>query len=870
MSYNSKAKNYFKNTISKTRLIELYIVIFIISTNFIIGFSLRPDIMDVVWIGDDAWHVIVANNFREEGNFMINFRGEYIFWDNSLTDTIEQYPEITSSQGGKGPLYFVLLGSVYSLFNTPVEDLHEVASYFSNLLSSIFLVLFFFLIKKKFDLKIAFLSSILLLFLPFVGFHSVFARPMVLLYIFSFAAFFFFEKKNLHYVLFGLFIGLAHLTHPFALILGISYSIFLLINKEFKGFLISFITWQLVLIPWFWRNYITFGDIGTGLFIPFSDKISQGISFLLGDDFEVFLHPTSSIFQSFQESDLQFELFDILSSLATKFSVFYTMDLILVFLIVFAGLYFFKIEIIKEKTGSKKLYFFILILSIILAFIIPHIGFYSQLILVFAIPPIVLYFLWMKNKELFIKIPRFSLFIVLFGFVSLISLYATAIILNYPTPDPYQIMFSMFLLIPLAIVGLNKTLNLTSYWKEKTRHDSSKKYQTIIILLLVISPILIQSSYGIDINKYAPEFQRETDGMKSVKSLIINNSFKMTNIATNEPLYLTYKTNVKSVPLPTTLENFTEFNIYLEHYDVNHLVFYNLKPNFQETYDALFMQNSACILFQTLHNPESSRVIYKKSIIDVEISQPDLYLMKGQCLLKSNSDDANKIFSNIHNLDFSLEMTETLCELHSYYKMYDEVDFRCNQLLEINRVNTIALNNLLISELYYGETDKALDKYSYLINQGLLSDKVNDFIIEEETIRNSWPDFIRLLINLERYDEAVYAYDSLIDYQTELMKISNDADSYETQSTKLIEILKSKTQLFNNLGDDNRAFRNNLEIIQIDKFDLEVWLEIAEYHEKTEHWQQALVAYEFINKLDSHNEFILEKIEELKLKIENK
>ena len=58
---------------SKKPIVELAVVIFLIATNFIIGSYLRSGLDDVLWNGDDATTIIIANSFQEKGNFNVNY-----------------------------------------------------------------------------------------------------------------------------------------------------------------------------------------------------------------------------------------------------------------------------------------------------------------------------------------------------------------------------------------------------------------------------------------------------------------------------------------------------------------------------------------------------------------------------------------------------------------------------------------------------------------------------------------------------------------------------------------------------------------------------------------------------------------------------
>lgn len=563
--------------------LELLIVVFLIGGNFVIGYTLRESILDIMFLGDDPIYIMVANNFREDKSFTRDYLGEYVFWEESYDNIIKKYPaSITTPDPGKGPTYIILVGSVFELLDTSQKDLQLHASVFNNCISSLFVILFFFLTRRYFGLKIAFLSSVMVLFLPYFEFYSVFVRPHMLMYTFSLCAFFFLQKNKLHYAMFGLFVGLAHLTHPFGIILGFSYIVFLLLNREVRGMMIAFIAWQLTLLPLLIKNYIDFGDIGIGLYLPFSHMLSPIISLIVHRDGNIILHPGSVITERLTEQG-KTELFDVLYSGTVKFSVNFTMDAILAFIIVFSMLYFFKIERLMTKEGRTCLLCAALV-AIMLVVFAHFVGFFVQLAVVFAVPLLFFYFIKKARENYFSTVPRYSFFVILFAFVNLGAYYFTSVLLNFSTPDPYQLMLPLFLMIPLAIAGLD---NVVGNIKLKIKSRIPKT----AVLFLILLPILAESYYGIDFNNYAPEYSHEGHDVISVDSWVGNNSDNIRNIASNNPLHTSYKTNIKAVAIP---ESYTpDFEKYLSHFDVSHLVFYGLTvENLQKNYSSILNTTS--------------------------------------------------------------------------------------------------------------------------------------------------------------------------------------------------------------------------------------------------------------------------------------
>ena len=237
-------------------------LIFLVSLNFFIGSEYREILLSVFWNGDDVFHISIADNFRNEKNFEQQYLSMR-YLDKSENFFLDLYPNISENpQGSKGPIYYIFLGSFYEILSTSQDDLYLHGSIFNNLLTSIFLILFFFFVKRFFGFKVAIISSIIISFIP--GFGQISTRVMIdpLLFIFMLSALFFFERKNHHYVLFGIFSGLSVLTHPISISLLISYFVSNLLQRNFTGFFVSLVTFNVLLFPWLLRNFLVFNDFG--------------------------------------------------------------------------------------------------------------------------------------------------------------------------------------------------------------------------------------------------------------------------------------------------------------------------------------------------------------------------------------------------------------------------------------------------------------------------------------------------------------------------------------------------------------------------------------------------------------------------------
>ena len=334
-----------KFNLLKKLTINLIIILILISLNFVLGSHYQENWVNVLWNSDDALYISIADSFRKEKTFnqQVLSTRYFQYSPEEIVKLFKPFPN--NPQGITGPIHYILLAGFYSLLSTSHEDLYLHASVFSQIVSSVFIVLFFFLVKRKFDLKIAITSSFLILLSPYFILISTRVLLEPLLYVFSICAFYFLENKKSHYIMFGVFAALAHLTTPNGLILIFSYLPFLLLKREIKGVMTVFITWTVLLIPWFVRNYYSFKNIGAGLYLPFSNKISQLINFIMVDNINV--EPDK--FSYFPSNGIQTTVSQVISASYEQFGLLYKTDLLLIFVLLFAGIAFFNIDRVKNK-----------------------------------------------------------------------------------------------------------------------------------------------------------------------------------------------------------------------------------------------------------------------------------------------------------------------------------------------------------------------------------------------------------------------------------------------------------------------------------------------------------------------------------------
>lgn len=810
----------------KKLLIDLFIMVILIGSNLFIGYYMRDDLVKQLSDSDDVYHISIANSFREKKNFEIDFLDLSIYRYAS-EDMFKLFPTLSNEQTGKGPLYYIFLGSFYELLSTTPEDFYFHASIFNNLLTSIFLVAFFFFVKKKFDLKIALVSSILISLIPFFGWISARVLLYPLLYIFLILALFFTEKKKTHYLIFGVLAGLALLTHPFGIFIGITYALFLLLNKEFKGCLLSIITWHAVLIPWFLRNYYLFKDIGWGLFLPYSEVVSKSLFFLpqkAGSN----ISESSFIPASFEKIEF-FSPFSVFEGMFKEFSQLYHMDYLLILIFLTFAFVFFKLD--KFQKNIKYIIMIILGIASSYTLIYYHTEVAVHIIFAFVIPIALACLLYKKAKWLFVEpANRTNNFIIFFIFINFIGYYLVSLVYHRQVPETKMIMFPIFLLVPLSILAVDKIIRQVKFKK-----ISIKKLVYVLVFGLILSPIMIQMAQGIEfLNNYPANI--ESGEMVKINQFIRDDVSPDANVFSNLPHIIFLKTGLRSIALPLQITDQNELDKLITHYKISYVIFYDLEPStpYKEVIDYI-KQYPVNYYFRTVKVVGDSYVLKIDNILNSDISNPIAYLMKARLLeMNDNIDESNQIYAELRNLEPNIKIAEVMCTRLTEFQRFEDAEHRCDYVLKKNPSNKVALNGLLISYIHTQQKEKIFETLSGLDEIGYDEDTLN-------------------------------AYDDIIEiYRKEIANSPRNADDIQKA---MISIMKDKAELLTILVKYSKAVRAYDEIISLDQFDWEAWKEKAILLEKLNRLPEAIRAYEFASRIESYEAEAMEKIEELKNRI---
>lgn len=878
----------------KMKRFTLPFIVLLICSNFIVGMYLRDNLYQVIWNGGDVSYIGIAREFQEHKTFQI----PYLTQDqlsSSLNDTIKNYPTPSIEEGGKGPVYLILLGSFFNLLGTTLKNFYFHASLFANITSSAFLIVFFFFVRSKFNEKIAIVSSIVLSFLPYFAWASVRVLPDTGIFLsLSLTAFFFLEKKIKHYLLFGFFVGLSHLTHEFGVLLGMSYAIFLLVNRELKGAMLVFVSWTLTISPWLIRNYYYFRNLGEGLYLPLGTNISKLISYILHTSSTTVSYNLSNSYISHSiRTFTPFQVF--IESFRQELVHEYHVSYLIIFFILFSGFAFLSIK----KLNFQK--FFLLIPVVISYYLVNSYldNVYIQTIFLFIIPVILIYLFYKKGKSAFMSpMPRTYSFIIWFVFFCLAAFFFTALVFLREVPETRQLVFPIILLIPLSIAGfanvisyilnrkkMNYQLKLEDFVQNKTNsfitdRVNGRYYLIIAIFVLVLSPIIFQEVSGIQfLNYYVLKvFDPESWFNDSLKNWLQTNVHEGV-IVSDLPSQIFLMTGLHAVPLPPVTWGQIQFEQYLEHYNATYVVFYDADRFLSsDTYNTIKQWSEWYFSYDEVYTVYGHAHVLKLTnlVNNADISDPVHYIRKADLLQRlGKTQEANKIYTELKDLKpTSMEQLQGLCSAYTIDEKYDDAISRCNQFLFIDKTDMIVIYNLLLSYEKTGQQEKFNDTLVQFDNVVGASSTTSlnqwiNFMNKQMKSNNIMSNAYDVDISLEenQYANIIKPYDTIIEVVQSELNRQTDQLKQNMLLQIIIEMLDHRGMKFMSLGDYIDAEKSYLEILRLDQFNENAHAKYAMILEKTNQLQDAINQYEFLSKLEQDNTKTLEKIHELKMKL---
>lgn len=832
------------------------------------------------WHEDRAIHVSIARSLIQGNGFTIDFAP---WWGARTTDDlINKYPEISTPQNNKGPIYYIALAGFFKLTSADNQNLYYLGGIFNIFLTGLFLVAYFLFCRKYFSLTVSALSGLVIAALPSLMFISNRAFPHMLEYLLIVTSLLFLKKNNLNYFLFGIFSGLASLTHPIGIIPAMAYTIFLLLKREFKGSLIVFATSTLILFPWFVRNINTFGNFGEGLGIPFALNISkffgfESISDTIHDLGRVNLPPLG-----FSEIN-HFVFFNKLFN-----NPFEQMYFVLILLII--GLSTIFLIFIFTKRSSK------------------------------------INFTDLK------QIKRLGFFSIIYLILTLLGAYFI-LILDHKVIDPLNILPVIFLIIPFSIFGLYKLIQICT----KNKFEQKPIISFFMILLLISLPLAFGSLNSADaINDYNINHSINKSPTKTIHSWVSENISHNSTISTNLPYLLNAKTGMKAIGIPIDSTNNKQLEKYFDHYQPDYVLLYNQKDDLflsyvGNQYKKLIFESTVQRILEGLPTPYVSKYIFLpnfthneglvKRVVNVlnvnDTSNPLFLLIQAKKLNEfGNYEESEKIFAQVKNNDYySLDEIKVICQSLVNFERYEDAIARCKEFHEQNLDDLSVRRNLIISYAEIGETKQVFQLAKELTDEvlthknsqalpywsttmfhiisidnnyrKLVDDIVKIYYSNEDTARQielAIPDpkaFQQSRLQNQHHQIHLYHDDvlqNLIDLYTvladnqdqnrQLLRSYKFTSNERNEADKnLVETLKSKARFQVNLGDYNHAIFTYDQAIGVNKFDKQIWIEKAILLEKLERIPEAIRAYEMALALSGHeDQIIIDKIAEIKEK----
>jgi hypothetical protein len=562
------------------RLLDFLIIVFSLSV-FTFGVSLVFDtgFNWVNWKYDDAEHLSIAYNLYNGKGFTRDFIDLGADTKSTNIPHLSDYDQISNHLRNKFPFYFILMGGWLAIFQADNSNWNFYGILFNSLVSAMCIIAFYFWVKKYFSPGLAMFSAPLLAIMPGLIWFAVRIRPDVLAFLFIILTIYF-GLKEITYrnaVLVGILAALSHFSHTIGLLPGIAIVIYFLIKRKFVASLILIGTWILILIPWLARNYAVFGDALQGTGIPVPREILIKIGLVSPDARNLNVHEIGTIAGT--------SVTQTIDGMIDQFSTIYGMEYFLI-LICFSFFAFVSFSVLKNALNRRKGKI-LLVTGIILYSLCINYVFLAksdnsdidlQIAILFIIPfAIFLYVkLFSEYRELFSSHRKnVYLLVAIFVLLSFVPYFMYAQVTGRIVPEVRIIIHSLYLLLPLSLIGIFKLVNVSSsfLWAK------SQRYITMIVapLIIIVFSVMIFSTGVNDIIHFHQGFG-EKEFQIDMHRWMTNNIPKDANIASDLPHAVLLKTGNKAVNFAHAFKDNVDYeNWIIKKFDVDYLVFYYYK-----------------------------------------------------------------------------------------------------------------------------------------------------------------------------------------------------------------------------------------------------------------------------------------------------
>lgn len=274
-----KLANSWVKTHKKTAII-IFVAVFILFVVSIKLVNFKTETNRVWWLWDDCFYINVANNLLEGNGYNLSILEYHQAVYKNSEGKIEYKYEMWDEPGRPyyfgGVVYPTFLAGVLWITDAQPSNYIVIGATASMILSLLLLVVVYFLTKRVFNKKIAILSIVVLLFLsPFFWFsmrtvpYILYSLLVMIIMLLAIRA-----KNKKDWLLIGVIVGLAHLTHSSGIVLVPTMLVWCLIQKKYTNSVILLIAYVLVLSPWLIRNHLLFNDASLGLGLPISNVLA--------------------------------------------------------------------------------------------------------------------------------------------------------------------------------------------------------------------------------------------------------------------------------------------------------------------------------------------------------------------------------------------------------------------------------------------------------------------------------------------------------------------------------------------------------------------------------------------------------------------
>jgi len=869
ISQSITRKHSQNDTQKKVKLLEILFIIVLVSLAVFFAVLIKDNFNAASFTTDSTIHVSIANSLLNNNGFTLGWLPPESIWietdktlryvyQNKIDSLINDYSSVSQPYGGV-PLFYIFEALFFKITDANAANWIDFGAIFSTLISSLFLITYYFFVRKYFGPAVAVISSIILVtsFFFLLSLTSVLIYPLA--YLFLLLPLFFINQTNKNYILFGIFAGLATLVHQATVPLVYSYMAYLLFKKEFKGFILVISIWLSILTPWMVRQFQEFNDFGLGIGIPFSKQIS---SFLT-----IFTHDISSMNAG---ESFGFTLSTVLSNIPTPFEIVQTLFFnehphglhkteLIVFFLIFVVFAFISFPKVKKKFSPKNVLIMIIIFGVISSsvFVIQTISesnrlevvqyYFIQLGIIILLPLslVIIPKYFVKNADIFEeKLPRIYVIISFFILFEILALH----VITYQTFNVHwPLVFPLLLItLPLGIIGFKKVIDSVFNLKNR-KLIHLLPYFIIIGIILPTSVVFSQETISY-LNVCCIEKYQETEDTRPLHEWIRNNLDDNSVLMHERPGILFIHTGKSAVPIPDEL-NSNPFKIlkYVKHFGVEYLVFY--EPTSKDRLNAQIAS------FNPIYSCSKKCVVLK---FNPKIDESD-FTLAAKDTIKLYKYDV--ILIEKYMKDFERAMQKSTINEISFISETDDSD-------------AVKLRNFYFQAILY-EIEKFEEERKEQLRTIQLLEQMGKYIpalkrydemLETSNNIEALEGKIRIFKILDDKQAANRIYDEMYElYQERIRALSLKDPRLDFHNSNYLYAIQSEIKYWQSESSYYKLLDAYEEIFELDQFSEEAWYGKAKTLEKLDRIPEAINAYSYALQFTPSEKY--EQIEEIENKI---